>query len=149
MLRQQRAGDAPKAASGAPSPARNLLIVDDEKALLLTLSYGLRKRDPSLNIMTADNGLNACRLLDTCRVDLVVTDLHMPGMDGFELIEYLSDHQPETPVLAMTGAQMRDVEGRLASLGVTRCLEKSVDFHRLLDSILRAADNCGRQVATA
>lgn len=134
-------GDAPA--------ARNLLLVDDEKALLLTLSYALKHQAPSLNIMTAEDGRSACRLVNTCMVDLVITDLHMPVMDGFALIKYLSEHRPGTPVLAMTGAPLRDVEPRLASLGVSVCLEKSGDFQGLLDSIMVAARVGALPVAAA
>lgn len=119
--------------------SKNLLLVDDEKTLLLTLSYALKRQDPSLNILTAEDGHSACRLVETNSVDLVITDLYMPGMDGFALIKYLSEHRTGTPVIAMTGAQLHDVEPRLTALGVSVCLEKSGDFQSLIDRIIAAA----------
>ncbi|MDA8079567.1 MAG: response regulator [Nitrospiraceae bacterium] len=115
---------------------KNLLIVDDEKTLQLSLAYGLTRREPGLNVITAGNGFEALARLKTCPVDMVVTDLNMPLMNGYELIAQMQEHYPEIPVLPMTAAPPDLVEEPLTMLGITSYIEKTTDFDRLFSCIL-------------
>lgn len=79
----------------------NILIVDDS-AVDRRLVAGLLKGDPSLDVATAENGRDALDLLRKAPVDLVVTDLQMPELDGLELVRELRTHGPHVPVILMT-----------------------------------------------
>jgi CheY-like chemotaxis protein len=61
-------------------------------------------------------------------VDLILTDLQMPIMDGYGLIRYRNSHFPHVPIVAMTGDASPDVIQKLNAFGVTECLEKPIDF---------------------
>ncbi len=115
---------------------KNVLIVDDEKTLQLALACGLTRREPSLNVLTAGNGFEALARLKTCPVDMVVTDLTMPLMNGYELIRQMRELYPEIPVLPMTAAPRELVAEPLAALGITSHIEKTTDFDRLFTCIL-------------
>ncbi|MFA6148559.1 MAG: response regulator [bacterium] len=114
---------------------RNILIVDDEEAFLLSAKDGLKSYAKDLNILTARNGKEAIDTLKSIMVDLVITDLKMPVMDGFELLAYISRECPLTPVLVMTAYGTPEIESRLKAVGVSPYLEKPLDLNILAERI--------------
>ncbi len=77
-----------------------LLIVDDEKNYLVVLEALLSPE--GYEIMTSDKAQEALRLLQEADVDLVLTDMKMPGMSGMELLDEAKKIKPEVPVIMMT-----------------------------------------------
>jgi two-component system NtrC family response regulator len=77
-----------------------ILIVDDEKNYLVVLEALLGPE--GYEIITADNGRDALRLVRESDLDLVITDIKMPGMSGMELLEECKKVKPELPVIMMT-----------------------------------------------
>ncbi len=78
---------------------KNILIVDDEMPVQLTISQGLGIYTKDLNVLTAENGKKAVEVMESFKVDLVVTDLNMSEMDGFELLSYIRKSYPNIPVI--------------------------------------------------
>lgn len=115
---------------------KNVLIVDDEKTFLLSLSDGLTMYAGDFNTLTAENGKKALDVLRTTPVHLVVTDLKMPEMDGYELLAYMSRHHPDVPVLVMTAFGSPQIDERLRSLSITEYIEKPLDYEDLARRIL-------------
>jgi two-component system NtrC family response regulator len=77
-----------------------ILIVDDEKNYLLVLESLLGTED--YEIITTDNAQDALRTVREADLDLVITDMKMPGMNGMELLEECKNTKPELPVIIMT-----------------------------------------------
>lgn len=77
-----------------------ILIVDDEKNYLVILEALLAPE--GYEIITEDNAFNALRLLREMDLDLVITDMKMPGRNGMELLEEAKEKDPELPVIIMT-----------------------------------------------
>ena len=77
-----------------------LLVVDDEKNYLLVLKELLI--DEGYEVLTAQSGSNALAILNETELDLVVTDMKMPGMSLLELLEKLKQKDPQLPVVMMT-----------------------------------------------
>jgi two-component system, NtrC family, response regulator len=77
-----------------------ILIVDDEKNYPLILSAVLQEE--GFECLTANSGQDATEVLNSSDVDLVITDMKMPVMDGIELLEHIKMKDPELPVLMMT-----------------------------------------------
>jgi CheY-like chemotaxis protein len=117
---------------------KNVLIVEDEKTVQLTLLDGLRKYEKEFRVLTAENGIIAKQVLDKLPVDLIVTDLKMPGMDGFELLSLIRKDHPYIPVIVMTAFGNPELEKWLESVGIFAYLEKPVDFTELTNKILSA-----------
>lgn len=117
---------------------KNILIVDDEKAFLLSLSDGLSSYATEFNVLTASNGMEAIEVLESASVDLVVTDLKMPVMDGFGLLAYIASRQLGMPIIVMTAFGTPDIEGRLQNIGPIKYLEKPLDFDVLANNIKAA-----------
>jgi CheY-like chemotaxis protein/predicted regulator of Ras-like GTPase activity (Roadblock/LC7/MglB family) len=117
---------------------KNILIVDDEKSFADSLAEGLNAHDKELAVTTADNGKAAVSFLENNRIDLVLTDLNMPEMDGFGLLSYLNRNHREIPVIIMTAFFTPEIEKTLNGLGVHQFLEKPLDFNTLVDKIYDA-----------
>lgn len=117
---------------------KNVLIIDDEKSLLFSMQKGFEPFRSELNILTAENGIEAMAVLESQDVDLVVTDLKMPEMDGFELLAHLSEHYPGMPAMVMTAFNTPDIEKRLSGDRAMTIFEKPVNFDEFTRTILEA-----------
>ena len=113
-----------------------VLIVDDETSLLLTMQAGFDSYKYHFEVMTARNGKEAVAVLEATPISLVVTDLKMPEMDGFELLNYLQNEFPQIPAIVMTAFGTPEIETKLSQTGMIRMLEKPVDFDELTQLIL-------------
>ncbi len=116
----------------------SILVVDDEQGLLDTLAQVLTAAGH--RVVTASDGQKIGAILAKVRVDLVLTDLLMPEMDGTEVIAELRKKQPGLPLIAMSGG------GRMSSaeclkiakiLGAHAILEKPFTNEQLLSTIDR------------
>ena len=113
-----------------------ILLVDDETSFARSLAEGLEMVGERFHVITAENGKQAVDILQTAPFDLIITDLNMPVMDGFELLEYIKREQPGARVMVMSMLNYVDVCSRLKELGVTQFIEKPVDFYTVLNRIL-------------
>jgi len=116
---------------------RNILIVDDEETLLLILKMESRLDEykNQFNVITAQNGKEAVKILESNVIDFVVTDLKMPEMDGIELLAHMSAKFPSTPAIAMSAFSTPEIEKQLEKMGTLRVLDKPVDFKTLAHTI--------------
>jgi CheY-like chemotaxis protein len=87
-----------------------ILVVDDDKSFLKSMVLGLKSIAPSLSVLSAENGLEAVELLKRNCICLLVTDLKMPEMDGFELLAYVMEHYPDISVVVTTGHSIPDAQ---------------------------------------
>ncbi|MCK5145307.1 DUF3662 domain-containing protein [bacterium] len=78
-----------------------ILIVDDEPVLCAVLQRMLTKL--KYQVVTAGNGFEALKILKKMTIDLVITDLRMPRMDGWELIQRIKKDEPDIPVVLISG----------------------------------------------
>ncbi len=95
---------------------KTVLLVDDDQEMLLALKGGFTRYRDSFGIQLAADGLQAVEKLKQSVISLVVTDLKMPGMDGFELLAHIMEHYPDIPVIIITGYSTPEME-RLAREG--------------------------------
>jgi len=119
---------------------KTVLIVDDEDLFLRTVADGFAPHANRVNVLTAPNGKLATEILGRCSVDLVVTDLKMPEVDGFELIAFMSRRCPSIPVVVMTAFGTPEVETRVTSQGAIQYLDKPLDFPALARTVFDALD---------
>ena len=106
------------------------LVVDDTPFLRALTSNYLSA--VGFDVDQAEDGQAALLLLRSGNYDLLVTDLNMPVMDGFELVsEVLATPQAEVPMIATTSSFSADLEARCARAGFVHCVP-TIDKHRLL-----------------
>ncbi len=89
-----------KHSSPKPLAGLKILVVDDDLAVCQSVSEVLRGQD--CIVQTAANGLEARDLVDQQTFDCVLSDVVMPGLDGYDLFVYIRAHHPEIPVVLMT-----------------------------------------------
>lgn len=115
--RSQEAGRAGRPAADAPRALRGrVLIVDDDRAVRLLCQ---RVLETAYAATSVSSGPSALELLAQESFDVLLTDLKMPGMDGFALLEEALKRQPGLRVIAMTGSLTTDMDQRLRACGVS------------------------------
>ncbi len=115
---------------------KKVLIVDDETRLVSTLISGLEILYPQeYAFLSAPDGQEAIHILKSNAIDLVVTDLKMPVMNGFQLLVYMRSHFVSIPVIVLSAYGTGEIEARLRKLGCMIFLAKPVDFKALGDAI--------------
>ena len=101
-----------------------VMFVDDEEGV--RLSWNRYLSDHGFDVTTVENGEEAISQLRTKPVDVVVSDLRMPGVDGIQLLEWLHDRQPETRFILLTGYGNEEVEQKVRELGAFDYLNKPI-----------------------
>ncbi len=117
---------------------KNLLIVDDEKLTLTSLADSLKVFKDRFNVITAENGEQASRILKSMNVDLVITDLNMPVKSGFELIADMFINHSAKPIIVMSASDSDDSYKMLKALNVRNIITKPFKFEKLLKMIFEA-----------
>ncbi|MDX2011685.1 MAG: response regulator [Myxococcaceae bacterium] len=132
-----------QAASGTAPSGYRVLIVEDNPHIIEMYSYVLKKLAANelkgatpLEVHFAADGHAAMTLLTESAFQLVMTDLYMPVMDGFQLIEKIRSEPrlKDLPVVAIS-AGGQDAKDRALKLGVTSYLKKPVRFADVMDTV--------------
>ncbi|MDA8091469.1 MAG: response regulator [Nitrospiraceae bacterium] len=111
---------------------KHILLVDDEEAFLQCVSAGLKDSDDEFEIFTAENGKMALEVFrNGTAIDLLVTDLNMPEMSGFELLAFINKNFPATRAILLTGLITSEIEEHLKTIGDYVCIDKTVGFREL------------------
>ncbi len=120
-------------------PGKNVLVVDDDAEVRESLKILLE----SMNYRSdaARDAYDALRFVECNRYDVVVTDYHMPGMDGLELITILREKSPSSALILMSGELK---ESFLAASGAHACLRKPFTAIVLNEAIDKAVTESRR-----
>ena len=118
------------------SATKTVLIVDDEKTFLILAENFLKVYADQINVLVASNGRQALHILETRKVDLLVTDINMPEMDGIELLLNLSRKNLDIHVFVITGFATKKNLERLNEVGQFYYLAKPFNMERFGKKIL-------------
>ncbi|MBI5663670.1 MAG: response regulator [Nitrospirae bacterium] len=118
-----------------PLSMKNILIIDDDKFFRLNLAKALGRCKKDLVIITAENGKEAVKMMDEFPADIIITDLNMPEMDGYEFLSFARKNFPHIPVFVISGLKTPAVMERLRSIGISRCIEKPFDIGKMVNMI--------------
>ncbi|WP_339169036.1 response regulator [Paenibacillus sp. FSL H7-0943] len=112
----------------------NVLIVDDESFVRRSLSEMLGSANHNFSIIgSAENGLEAVQFLKEHMVDLVISDIRMPGMDGLELAKHIHECYPDTETVLLTGYQDFTYASQAIRYGVKEYLVKPNSVEHILE----------------
>jgi CheY-like chemotaxis protein len=117
----------------ASRPRRRILVIDDDEAIRETLAQALEDAGYQVDA-TGDVG-DAVALLGRIRVDVVVTDLVLPGGSGLEVARAAKRTHPDTPVILITGWPGRVDPETLGSQGIDAIVEKPVGLDTLRSTV--------------
>jgi CheY-like chemotaxis protein len=123
----------------AKDKSKIVLLAEDDRATQNLLSAGLRQLS-DYQVIVLNNGVEALEVLKKQTVNVIVTDLNMPLMDGFELISITYERYPHIPVLIMTG--LADTLHQNAPLfpRALRVLPKPIRLSALAEQVKEAAE---------
>ena len=113
-----------------------ILAVDDDAAVLSVLAVLLRQ--DGLQVVTASSAAQALELLATRPIELVLTDLRMPGMDGLQLLAQVGQRSPEVPVIVLTAHGTVPLAVQAVKAGAADFVLKPFDREELLYAIRKA-----------
>ena len=119
---------------------RHILVVDDDPMVAMAIEIYLQRNN--FRVTIADGGEAGLRALENEQFDLMIVDIFMPHMRGFESIRLFHDRAPAIPLIAMSGYAFADLNApapdflRMAlELGAARCLRKPFTPDALLAAI--------------
>ena len=123
--------------SAAGGGKLRILIVDDEPSVLLETAASLKRHYEPLTAVSAEE---AERILAQQRVDLLLTDLKLPGKDGLALLELAKAANPDLPVVVMSGHGSIEEAVKAIRLGAADFVEKPFGPDRLQVTVERALE---------
>lgn len=116
-----------------------ILIVEDDKMFRLLTKAQLTSL---YNVLEAENGEEALEVLDHDHVDLLVVDIKMPKMNGYELVRTLRDNGDTTPIIMLTAMSTFACKKEGFALGIDDYMTKPVNYEELIwhiEALLRRA----------
>lgn len=108
----------------------HILVVDDDKSTRLFLEAVLS--GAGYTVSTANNGIHALEVLDKEHIDLVVLDIMMPEMDGYEFTKTLRDSQNNLPILMVSAKQLPSDKHKGFIVGTDDYMTKPIDDEEML-----------------
>lgn len=114
---------------------RRVLVVDDEKEALRLVSRILKRY--GVEVLTASSAEEARQLLEKKKPDAIISDLAMPGTDGFEFIRSLHEEEPkeDIPALALTAFNNKQTEEKALKAGFKMYMPKPIKTRQLLNAL--------------
>ena len=118
--------------------AIQLLLVDDEELFLSTTKKLLEKR--GVNTATSANGFDALKILEEHRIDVVILDVKMPGLDGVEVLRKIKRKYPLIEVIMLTGHASVESAVEGLKLGAFDYLTKPSSIEEIIAKVQNAFD---------
>lgn len=119
--------------------AKRLLIVDDEETLTYSLYQSFILSQQDYEVVTAGSGEEAMQRMEEAAFDLIITDIFMPGISGFDVLEKVKEKYPQTEVVIMTAYGSSENKELAFEKGARSYLEKPFEikeFKKLVLEIL-------------
>lgn len=120
------------------SDPRTVLVIDDDESLRRVVEFNLQEE--GYRVLTAADGQTGLDRLQSTRVDLVLSDVRMPEMDGIELLARIKAMQPDLPVVLLTAHGTIDSAVEAMKLGAFDYLTKPFARNQLKATVAKALD---------
>lgn len=108
----------------------NILVVEDDKNLRKLMTAVLLKNN--YNVLTAEDGVKALEIMESTHVDLLISDIMMPNMDGYELTNLLREANYNLPILMVTAKETLDDKKKGFLVGTDDYMVKPIDMDEML-----------------
>jgi len=115
---------------------KTILLAEDEDSNFLFIQEALRRTN--VNLIRAKDGIETLNILASDKqIDLILLDINMPNMDGYETFENIRSNSISTPVIAQTAYAMIEDKDKILALGMDSYISKPIQINVLLETILR------------
>jgi len=112
-----------------------ILIVDDQREVSRLLRSSLELSGRNVNVTAVPSGEEALLEMKRAPIDLLVTDLRLPGMSGLELLARVRSEYPESQGILITGQPTEDIRKEAEDLGVVAFISKPASVDGFLDAV--------------
>ncbi|MHB8581581.1 MAG: sigma-54-dependent transcriptional regulator [Ignavibacteriaceae bacterium] len=116
-----------------------ILVIDDDQSIRKTLTSYLKKQN--YEVLSAENGLNGIEIIKNELPDIVITDIRMPGADGFEVLKNVKEIDPHIHVIIITAFDDMNSTVKAMQQGAYDYIEKPLEIDNLKITIQRALEN--------
>lgn len=117
---------------------KKILVIDDERPTLTMFRLFLGVY--GFDVLMAENGLEGIEIFEKERPPIVITDIKMPGIDGFEVLRRIKEMSPETDVIVVTGHGDMDLAIQALNLNATDFINKPIQKAALDAALSRAEE---------
>ena len=126
-------------------PTKRVLIIDDEPAVVEIVTRGLRQSGEGLQLATARGGFEAGLQVATFKPALLILDLMMPGIDGFQVCQLIRQNPAtaHSKILVITAFGNHENIRRALQAGADDFMHKPLDLERLREKVLALLDDDG------
>lgn len=111
--------------------ANKILMIDDEQVSRALIKFGLAQEN--FDILTASDGIKGMEMVKRYHPDIIILDVQMPNMNGYEFMEELNKQGITTPVIVLTANQT--LENLFKLEGIKGYFVKPVNMEKLVDKI--------------
>ena len=124
---------------------KKVLVIDDENDILLIIKSALHEE--GYDVTTANNGYDGLALAEDASPDLIILDIMMPEMDGFEVLQQLKENEKtaQIPVVILTGLSSKDKIREALNKGIDYYIVKPFEYQDLVSKVKIAIDDAERQ----
>lgn len=119
------------------SDKKNILIVDDSSIIRNYLQKAVAGK---YDVTSVSGGADAINIIPTKKIDLILLDLIMPGINGFGVLDYLKQNNITTPVVIISGDTTKETIDRAFTYNVIDMIEKPFSEKVITDKIKRILD---------
>jgi len=117
-----------------------VLIVDDEDGIVLALHRFLYQDNHRYDVLLAKNAEIGRQILRETPIDVLVSDVHLPGMSGMDLVCWAAVETPDTRAIVMTAFDVATIRDKAHAVGCLKLMRKPFDLHELRAAILQAME---------
>ena len=112
-------------------PSASILLVEDDRKVRTLIEKNLL--DEGYEVHLASDGIDALMLIAKKKFDLIISDIRMPNLDGFQLLEQMNGKKIDIPVVFITGYHSEEVEIKSRDLGAVEYIKKPIQRKQLLE----------------
>ncbi|MBN3812281.1 hybrid sensor histidine kinase/response regulator [Paraburkholderia sp. Ac-20347] len=145
LLSKSAPGAGPRTAPGTPASSLKVLVAEDNAANRLLISEQLASL--GCVVQAASNGSRALEMIGDEEWDVLLTDLNMPGMSGYQLAAAARELRPTLPVMAVTAHATKEELQRCEAAGMARVMVKPLSLQTLSDAMQSIATARGLKLS--
>jgi len=124
----------------AAKVTNKVLVVDDEETLTWSMTKTLDKDKGKYELIITNTGKDALQILENTRIDVVVTDIRMPDINGLDLLSWIREKYPSTKVIIMTAYGSPEMQKEATRRGSYYYIEKPFEIADIRTLILKALE---------